>query len=69
VRSLLYRVPRGVLVSVLLVVRLQGLPYSPLGLSLVVRYNPASYSLRALAFPSPRGLASPLASPTVLVAV
>jgi hypothetical protein len=63
------RSPRGALVSVLSVVCLQGLPLDPLGLSLVVRYDPTSCSLRAIASPSPGGLAFSLASPTVIVAI
>jgi hypothetical protein len=57
---------RGALASVLSVVCLRGLPHDPLGLSLVVRCNPASCSLRAIASPSPGGLVSSPASPTVL---
>jgi hypothetical protein len=66
VRSLPYGAPHGALVSVLLVMCLQGLLHDPLGLSLVVRYDPASYSPRAIAFPSPGGLAFSLTGPTIL---
>jgi hypothetical protein len=69
VHSLPSRAPCGALVSILLVVCLQGLPYNPLGLSLVVRYNPTSYSLCAIASPSPRELVYSPASPTNLVAI
>ena len=67
--SLPSEAPRGAQVSVLLVVCLRGLPNHSLGLSLVIRYDLASYSLRATAFPSPRGLISSLAYPIILVAV
>ena len=61
--------PRGALAFVLLVVCLQGLPYDPLGLSLVVRRDLASYSLCAAASPSPRGPISFPASPIGSAAV
>ena len=67
--SLPSRAPRGALVSVLLVVYLRGLPYDPLGLSLVVRYDPTSCSLRAIASPSPGELVYSPASPTNPVAI
>ena len=67
--SLPSRAPRGALVSILSVVCLRGLPYNPLGLSLVVRYDLASYSLCAIAFPSPRELVYSPASPTNLMAI
>jgi hypothetical protein len=68
-RSLPSGAPRGALASIWSVVCLRGLPRDPLGLSLVVRYDPASYSLHATAFPSPGGLVSSPASPTGPVAV
>ena len=61
--------PRGALAPVLSVVCLQGLPRDPLGLSLVVRYDPTSCSLRAIAFPSPGELVYSPASPIDPVAV
>ena len=61
--------PRGAQVFVLLVVCLQGLPSDSLGLSLVVQYDLASYSLRATTFPNPRGLVSSLTCPIVPVAI
>ena len=67
--SLPSRAPYRALVSILLVVCLWGLPYDPLGLSLVVRYNPTSYSLYAIASLSPRELVYSLASPINLVAI
>ena len=69
VHSLPSRAPCRALAYFLLVVCLQGLPYNPLGLSLVVQYNLASCSLYATVFPSPRGLVSFPASPISLAAV
>jgi hypothetical protein len=69
VHSLPSRAPCRALVSILLVVYLWGLPYDPLGLSLVVQYSPTSYSLHAIAFYSPRELVYSPTSPTNLVAI
>ena len=67
--SLPSRAPCGALVSILLVVCLWGLPYDPLGLSLVIQFDPTSYSLYAIAFPSPRELVYSPTSPTNLMAI
>jgi len=68
-RSLLSGAPRGALEFVLLAVCLRGLPYDPLDLPLVVWHGLASYSLRATAFPSLRGLVSFPACPISLAVI
>lgn len=66
--SLPFGVLRGVEALVLSVVCFRELSVGPLDLSLVVRYDPTSCFLHATAFPSPVGLVSFLANPTVRVA-